>query len=75
MPCSSEARTQFAKKLEAFAHPLNHEEQSMFREILDRGGMTKVEIAGVHPGKINQNSLASLAPKLDASLFCRLLDW
>jgi hypothetical protein len=75
MKDDTKAREQFAQKLEAFAKPLNRAEQLMFKEILERAGMTETEIRRLRPGKLGDSSMAARATKLDAKLFNKLMDW
>ncbi len=75
MKDDTQAREAFAKKIEAFAKPLNSQEQVMFKAILERGGMSAGEIKRLRPGVLGDTSAAARATKLDARFFNKLMDW
>jgi hypothetical protein len=65
----------FAEKMASFAAQLDREEQSMLKEILERGGMAAKDLAGVKPGVLGSASVVATAKTLDAPFFHGLLDW
>jgi hypothetical protein len=68
-------RQKFAEKLASFANDLTHEEQTMFREVLERGAIPEADLRHIRPGQVSNISMAALAAKLDSRFFHRLLDW
>ena len=72
----NDPRVKLAGKLDAFANQfLSREEQQMYREVLERGGMTEAQVAKTKPGQLSKTSMAARAAKLDAHFFHHLLDW